>query len=136
MKNKIAIVHSDYYQDISQSLVDGFMKSIDTSFDCNTYNVEGSWELVYKINSLIGEYDKFVAIGVIVKGETDHYEYLSSAISNALLSMTTTNNVYISNCVLNVQTLEQAKNRASDDKNKGTYPQRARRVGCRRQRKG
>ena len=53
MKNRIAIVHSDYYQDISQSLVDGFMKSIDTSFDCNTYNVEGSWELVYKINSLI-----------------------------------------------------------------------------------
>ena len=120
MKNKIAIVHSDYYQDISQSLLDGFMKSIDTSFDCNTYNVEGSWELVYKINSLIGEYDKFVAIGVIVKGETDHYEYLSSAISNALLSMTTTNNVYISNCVLNVQNLQQAENRATEDKNKGS----------------
>ena len=120
MKNKIAIVHSDYYQDISQSLVDGFMKSIDTSFDCNTYNVEGSWELVYKINSLIGQYDKFVAIGVIVKGETDHYEYLSSAISNALLSMTTTNNVYISNCVLNVQNLQQAENRATEDKNKGS----------------
>ncbi len=120
MKNKIAIVHSDYYQDISQSLVDGFMKSIDTSFDCNTYNVEGSWELVYKINSLIGQYDKFVAIGVIVKGETDHYEYLSSAISNALLSMTTTNNVYISNCVLNVQNLQQAENRATEGKNKGS----------------
>ena len=120
MKNKIAIVHSDYYQDISQSLVDGFMKSIDTSFDCNTYNVEGSWELVYKINSLIGEYDKFVAIGVIVKGETDHYEYLSSAIANALLSMTTTNNVYISNCVLNVQNLQQAENRATEDRNKGS----------------
>ena len=120
MKNKIAIVHSDYYQDISQSLVDGFMKSIDTNFDCNTYNVEGSWELVYKINSLIGQYDKFVAIGVIVKGETDHYEYLSSAISNALLSMTTSNNVYISNCVLNVQNLQQAENRATEDKNKGS----------------
>ena len=120
MKNKIAIVHSDYYQDISQSLVDGFMKSIDTSFDCNTYNVEGSWELVYKINSLIGQYDKFVAIGVIVKGETDHYEYLSSAISNALLSITTSNNVYISNCVLNVQNLQQAENRATEDKNKGS----------------
>ena len=120
MKNRIAIVHSDYYQDISQSLVDGFKKSIDTSFDCDTYNVEGSWELVYKINSLIGEYDKFVAIGVIVKGETDHYEYLSSGISNALLSMTTANNVYISNCVLNVQNLQQAENRATDDKNKGS----------------
>ena len=120
MKNRIAIVYSDYYQDISQSLVDGFKKSIDTSFDCDTYNVEGSWELVYKINSLIGQYDKFVAIGVIVKGETDHYEYLSSGISNALLSITTANNVYISNCVLNVQNLQQAENRATEDKNKGS----------------
>ena len=120
MKSKIAIVHSDYYQDISTSLVSGFKKSIDDSFQCDTYNVEGSWELIHKINSLIGEYDKFVAIGVIVKGETDHYEYLSSSIANALLSMTITKDVYISNCVLNVQTLEQAKNRALDDKNKGS----------------
>ena len=55
-----------------------------------------------------------------MKGETDHYEYLSSSIANALLSMTITKDVYISNCVLNVQNLEQAKNRASDDKNKGS----------------
>ncbi len=120
MKNKIAIVHSDYYQDISTSLVSGFKKSINDSFQCDTYNVGGSWELIYKINSLIGEYDKFVAIGVIVKGETDHYEYLSSSIANALLSITITKGVYISNCVLNVQTLEQAKKRATDDKNKGS----------------
>ncbi len=120
MKNKIAIVHSDYYQDISTSLVNGFKKSIDDSFQCDTYNVGGSWELIHKINSLIDQYDKFVAIGVIVKGETDHYEYLSSSIANALLSMTITKDVYISNCVLNVQNLEQAKNRASDDKNKGS----------------
>ena len=39
MKSKIAIVHSDYYQDISTSLVSGFKKSIDDSFQCDTYNV-------------------------------------------------------------------------------------------------
>lgn len=120
MKNKIAIVYSDYYQDISESLVNGFKKSIDVSFQCDEFNVGGSWELVHKINTLIEEYDKFVAIGVIVKGETDHYEYLSSSIANALLSMTITKNIYISNCVLNVQTLQQAENRSTDNKNKGS----------------
>ena len=120
MKNKIAIVYSDYYQDISESLVNGFKKSIDDSFQCDEFNVGGSWELVHKINTLIEEYDKFVAIGVIVKGETDHYEYLSSSIANALLSMTITKNIYISNCVLNVQTLQQAENRSTDNKNKGS----------------
>ena len=120
MKNKIAIVYSDYYQDISESLVNGFKKSIDDSFQCDEFNVGGSWELVHKINTLIEEYDKFVARGVIVKGETDHYEYLSSSIANALLSMTITKNIYISNCVLNVQTLQQAENRSTDSKNKGS----------------
>ena len=120
MKNKVAIVYSDYYKDVTSGLLDGFNNTIDSTFEGDEFKVSGSWEIIYKINSLIDEYDKFVAIGVIVKGETDHYEFLSSSIANALLSMTITRNVYISNCVLNVQTLEQAKNRASDDKNKGS----------------
>ena len=88
MKNKVAIVYSDYYKEISELLVKGFNKSIDDRFICDAYKVDGSWELIHKINSLSDEYDKFVAIGIIVKGETDHYEYLSSSIANTLLSMT------------------------------------------------
>ncbi len=82
MKNKVAIVYSDYYKDVTNGLLDGFNNSIDTTFDCDEFKVSGSWEIIYKINSLINEYDKFVAIGVIVKGETDHYEFLSSSIAN------------------------------------------------------
>ena len=102
MKNKVAIVYSDYYKDVTSGLLDGFNNSIDSTFECDEFKVSGSWEIIYKINSLIDEYDKFVAIGVIVKGETDHYEFLSSSIANQLLNLTTTKNVYISNCVLNV----------------------------------
>ena len=100
MKNKVAIVYSDYYKEISELLVKGFNKSIDDRFICDAYKVDGSWELIHKINSLSDEYDKFVAIGIIVKGETDHYEYLSSSIANTLLSMTVTKNIYISNWLL------------------------------------
>ena len=125
MKNKVAIVYSDYYKEISELLVKGFKKSIDDSFICDAYKVDGSWELIYKINSLSDEYDKFVAIGIIVKGETDHYEYLSSSIANTLLSMTVTKNIYISNCVLNVQSIQQAENRATESKNKGSESAKA-----------
>ena len=95
MKNKVAIVYSDYYKDVTSGLLDGFNNSIDATFECDEFKVSGSWEIIYKINSLIDEYDKFVAIGVIVKGETDHYEFLSSSIANQLLNLTTTKNVYI-----------------------------------------
>ena len=125
MKNKVAIVYSDYYKEISELLVKGFNKSIDDSFICDAYKVEGSWELIHKINSLTDEYDKFVAIGIIVKGETDHYEYLSSSIANTLLSMTVTKNIYISNCVLNVHSVQQAENRATESKNKGSESAKA-----------
>ena len=120
MKNKIAIVYSNYYQDVTNGLIDGFNKTIDSSFDCEQFQVNGSWEIIYKINSLIGEYDKFVAIGVIVKGETDHYEYLSSSITNQLLNLTISKNIYISNCVLNVLNIDQAINRSEEQNNKGS----------------
>ena len=120
MKNKVAIVYSDYYKDVTNGLLDGFSNSIDASFECDEFRVSGSWELIYKINSLIEKYDKFVAIGVIVKGETDHYEFLSSSIANQLLNITTLKNVYISNCVLNVLNIDQATERAGSENNKGS----------------
>ena len=119
MKNKVAIVYSDYYKDVTSGLLDGFNNTIDSTFECDEFKVSGSWEIIYKINSLIDEYDKFVAIGVIVKGETDHYEFLSSSIANQLLNLTTTKNVYISNCVLNVFNIDQATERAGSENNKG-----------------
>jgi 6,7-dimethyl-8-ribityllumazine synthase len=120
MKSKVAIVYSDYYKDITNGLLDGFNNSIDASFECDEFKVNGSWEIIYKINSLIDKYDKFVAIGVIVKGETDHYEFLSSSIANQLLNLTTLKNVYISNCILNVLNIEQATVRAGSENNKGS----------------
>ena len=65
MKNKVAIVYSDYYKDVTSGLLDGFNNSIDSTFECDEFKVSGSWEIIYKINSLIDEYDKFVAIGVL-----------------------------------------------------------------------
>ena len=35
MKNKVAIVYSDYYKDVTSGLLDGFNNSIDETFECN-----------------------------------------------------------------------------------------------------
>ena len=39
--------------------------------------------------------------------------------------MTVTKNIYISNCVLNVQSIQQAENRATESKNKGSESAKA-----------
>ena len=52
------------------------------------------------------------AIGVVIKGETDHYEYISSAVSNGLITLSLNKDVYISNCILNVKNYNQAVERS------------------------
>lgn len=83
--------------------------------------VDGAWEIIYKINdlSLNDSIDKFVAIGVIIKGDTDHYEYISKGVVDGLINLTIKNNIYIANCVLNVLNMDQAIARTKGSKNKG-----------------
>ena len=121
MKNNIAIVVSDYYEDISSGLVDGFTNSLDPKFTIDTHNVTGAWEIIHKINSLTDKYDKFVAIGAIIKGGTDHYEYISQGVIDGLIKLTIEKNIYIANCVLNVHDVNDAYDRSkNDDNNKGS----------------
>ena len=120
MKNKIAVVISDYYKEITNGLTDGFNSEINKNFEVSLYYVTGAWEILYKINSLTNYYDKFVAVGAIVKGDTDHYEYISSGVTNGLVNLTIHKDIYISNCVLNVHHIEDATNRSKkNNKNKG-----------------
>jgi len=120
--SKVAIVAANYYEDITNGLIDGVKSKLDGSFEPNVYKVDGAWELIYKINQLstTDNIDKFVAIGVIVKGDTDHYEYISNGVVDGLINLTIHNNIYIANCVLNVLNLDQAKARISENNNKGS----------------
>jgi len=121
MKSNVAIVVSDYYEDISNGLVDGFTNSLDPKFTIDTHNVTGAWEIVHKINSLADKYNKFVAIGAIIKGGTDHYEYISQGVINGLIKLTIDKNIYIANCVLNVHDVKDAYDRSKEDSsNKGS----------------
>ena len=121
MKNKVAIVAANYYENITNDLVDGVKNNLNESFNTRTYLVDGAWEIIYKINDLSenDSIDKFVAIGVIIKGDTDHYEYISKGVVDGLINLTIKNNIYIANCVLNVLNMDQAIARTKGTKNKG-----------------
>ena len=121
MTSNVAVVISDYYEDISNGLIDGFTNSLDPKFTIDTHKVTGAWEIVHKINSLTDKYDKFVAIGAIIKGGTDHYEYISQGVIDGLIKLTIDKNIYIANCVLNVHDVNDAYDRSKeDDNNKGS----------------
>ena len=118
-KNKVAVVVADYYSEYTDQLLLGAQLELKEKFETDTYTVPGAWDIVYKVNTLINYYDKFVVIGVICKGDTDHYEYISSSVANGLMNLTVNKNIYIANAVLNVHNLEQAAKRCEDNTNKG-----------------
>ena len=120
--NKIGIVVANYYPEITSGLLSGVQKTLDKKFSNEIYEVSGAWEIVYKINNLIEveKINKFIAIGVICKGDTDHYEYISSSVSSGLMNTIITKNVYIANCVLNVLNITQAEERSGISNNKGS----------------
>jgi 6,7-dimethyl-8-ribityllumazine synthase len=118
-KSKVAIVVANYYKDYTEKLLNGSTSVLDGEYDYEVFSVPGAWDTVYKVNSLVDSYDKFIVIGIICKGDTDHYEYISSAVSNGLIDITINKNIYIANCVLNVHSLDQAEKRCTPTNNKG-----------------
>ncbi|MDC3278632.1 6,7-dimethyl-8-ribityllumazine synthase [Acidimicrobiia bacterium] len=119
MKNKVAIISADYYGEYTEQLITGATSILDGNFEYDIFRVKGAWDIVFKANSLTSTYDKFIVIGIICKGDTDHYEYISSSVATALMNLTIHKEVYIANCILNVHNLEQAAKRCKDDNNKG-----------------
>ena len=118
--NKVAVIYSNYYKDVVDGLLDGIKTSINESFTLEYFKVPGSWDIIYKTNSLSNEFKIFIAVGVICKGDTDHYEYISNSVANGLLNLTIKKDLYIGNCILNVHNLEQAINRSTPELNKGS----------------
>ena len=118
--NKVAVVYSSYYKDVIQGLLEGIKNTIDESFNVDYFKVPGSWDIIYKTNTLSKEYKIFIAVGVICKGDTDHYEYISNSVANGLLNLTINKGLYIANCILNVHNIEQANIRSTRELNKGS----------------
>ena len=64
------------------------------------------------------KYDAVVAIGCIIKGQTDHYEFIANAITKTLLELSIQNKLPISNSILTCRNIKQANKRSSKKLNR------------------
>lgn len=88
-----------------------------TSFEC-----PGAVETVVYANKLIstGKYKSIVVIGAIIKGDTDHYEYVCQYVTNGFSQLAAMHTTPIIFGILTVQNEELAYERAAIDRmNKG-----------------
>jgi 6,7-dimethyl-8-ribityllumazine synthase len=115
---RFGIVSSRFNNFITDRLlaaaVDALERAGAASKDVDVVQVPGAFELplVAKKLALTGKYDALIAIGCVLRGETAHYDYVCSETSRGLQLAQMDTGVPVMFCVLTVDTLEQAIDRA------------------------
>ena len=123
MKNKnIYIVASVFYEELIDQMIKGATEENNGMNDLNIIKVPGAFEIPGMVNCVIENQnpDLVIALGVLIKGESDHFEYISSSVSNSISRLSIKNTIPIIFGVLTVHNMEQAIERAYvSKKNKG-----------------
>ena len=87
MKNKkVLIVSARYYEELSNSL-ELYAKSSLAKIKYKIIKVPGIFEIPVVISKNIKKYDGFIALGVVIKGETPHFDFISQATTNAIMQL-------------------------------------------------
>ena len=114
---KFGIVVSNWNKNITDNLYDGAFDTL-LKYGAKENNIKklevpGSFELVYGCKKMQNEnLDVIIAIGCVIKGETDHYDYICSSVSNGIVQLNIINDTPIVFCVLTDHNIEQSISRS------------------------
>ena len=133
MKPKICIVGSRYYPEILRKLMLGVTIELKkngitykTRLVDKTIYVPGIFEIPVTIAKNIKFYDAFIALGCVIKGKTPHFDFISNAVTNAIMHLSITHQKPIGNGIITCLNKKQAIERANPKKkNKGGEAARA-----------
>ena len=111
-KLKICIVSAPYYKEITDNLILGALKVLKKiKADTEIVEVSGALEIPTAIRLMENEFDGFIAVGCIIRGETTHYEIVSTESSRGLTNLGL-EKICIGNAILTVENSLQAEERA------------------------
>lgn len=119
---RVAIVVAPYYRDIADMLITGATRAVEAAGGrAEVIEVPGALEVppAIRIAARGGDFDAFVGLGCVIRGETTHYDTVCNDSSRGLMEL----GLYglaIGNGILTVENREQAVARAEPDgQNKG-----------------
>lgn len=127
---RVLIVEARFYEDVSDQLVAGATAVLDKwGVESTRLWVPGVFEIPAAIRLALRSmevdrkserYDGFLALGCVIRGETDHYDHICREASNALMRLTLDHCMALGFGILTCGNYEQARVRAAvSEKNKG-----------------
>ncbi len=117
---RILIVEARFYAHLNDLLLAGARAALG-GHEVDVITVPGALEIpgAIALAAETGDYDAFVALGVVIRGETWHFEIVAGESARALMALTL-DGLAIGNGILTVENEAQALARARpDDKDKG-----------------
>lgn len=119
---RIAIIVSQFNKDISDRLLAGAKKALQErkvkKFE--VFEVPGAFEIPFFCKRIAPEFDGMMALGCVLKGETDHYAAVCSAVTYGMQKVAMETGKPVMFGVLMCRTKAQALERSNKDRqNKG-----------------
>ncbi len=123
---KFGIVISRFNEFISNELLKGAldtlcMQGVDEK-DVDAYFCPGSFEIPGLLRQIMKKkkYDAMICLGVVIRGDTPHFDYVASEVSKGIARMNMESDTPVSFGVITAENIEQAIERAgAKDGNKG-----------------
>lgn len=115
---KIGIVASRFNHTLVERLVEGaidcFLRHEGEEENLTLVKVPGSWEIPMAVKELLVKEDieGVVALGVLIRGATPHFEYIANEVSKGLAMLSLEHRKPVSFGIITADTLEQAIERA------------------------
>lgn len=124
-KLSFGIVVSSFNTDITEPMLEGALATLKEwgvkEERITVSRVPGAYELPFGCKRLIEEKkpDAVIAIGCVIKGDTDHDRYIADAAAHGLMRVMLDSGVPVSFGVITTNNLEQAVTRSTGETNKG-----------------
>lgn len=120
----VLVVQAPYYKEVAEGLLWGARQVLDgAGAGVGVLDVAGALELPQAIRIALrgpGRWDGFVALGCVVRGGTDHYEYVCRSAMDGLMQVALQFGLALGTGLLTVHSVEQAVVRSGrDGHNKG-----------------
>jgi 6,7-dimethyl-8-ribityllumazine synthase len=119
-----AIVVGTFYAELAERLVEGAQRVF--AGEADVYEVPGAFELPLAARYCAGAgYDGVACLGAVIRGETDHYEFVCSSAASGILRVGLDTGVPCAFGVLTVENMEQALERTGGKRHQGEDAARA-----------
>ena len=108
MKKKILIINANYYKEISKGLLNSALSQIPKDNNIHIINVPGVFEIPVTISKNLKKFNGFIALGCVIKGKTPHFDFISSATTDAIMQLSVNSKKPVGNGVITCLNMKQA----------------------------